>query len=284
MPVCFSCNNIFTDGVEVCPFCGVKISPVKYNFIKYIGSEDSLTGYQKSYKLVLLKSIIESFDNNNESPVAKVIEKVRLFYYNRYERGLVTEFDVDDRIKNIQNSNNYDVFAVMKSQPYKVINDKGFLYLNRNTFGDLVFVFNEDLLNSMSKEEWNKVLNIVNKKIDLYFATKDCTKPSKIVETKDSDPTQIIAFNTSIYEIDEFSTTLKNLLKKRGLITIRDVIEFDKVNGYNTIHILGDNSFVLVSKLIISCMIQNGDDISKCHIRHVFCENSYAGFIRYCMD
>lgn len=283
MPVCFSCNNIFTDGVEACPFCGAKNSQVKYNFIKYIGPEDSLSGYQKSYKLVLLKSIIESFDNNNEPLVAKVIEKVRLFYYGRYERGLLTDIDVDDRIKNIQNSNDYDVFAVMKSQPYKVINDKGFLYLNRNTSGDLVFVFNEDLSNSMSKEEWDKVLTIVNKKLDLYFATKVCSTPNEIVETKEHNATQTIDFNTSIYEIDEFSTTLKNLLKKRGLTTINDIIEFDKANGYDTIHMLGSNSFVSISKLIINCMMRNGDDISKCYIRHIFCENSYASFIRYCI-
>ena len=214
MPVCFNCNNNFTDGVEICPFCGAKFSSVKYNFLKYIGPEDSLSGYQKSYKLVLLKYIIESFDNNNESSVARVIEKIRLFYYSRYERGLVTDFDVDDRIKNIQNSNDYDVFAVMKSQPYKVINDKGFLYLNRNASGDLVFVFNEDLSKSMSKNEWDKVLTIINKKLDLYFATKVGVVQSEFVEAETSDVVQTIDFNTSIYEIDEFSTNLKNLLNK----------------------------------------------------------------------
>lgn len=283
MPVCFNCNNNFTDGVEICPFCGAKFSSVKYNFLKYIGPEDSLSGYQKSYKLVLLKYIIEYFDNNNESSVARVIEKIRLFYYSRYERGLVTDFDVDDRIKNIQNSNDYDVFAVMKSQPYKVINDKGFLYLNRNASGDLVFVFNEDLSKSMSKNEWDKVLTIINKKLDLYFATKVGVVQSEFVEAETSDVVQTIDFNTSIYEIDEFSTNLKNLLKKRGLTTINDIIEFDKENGYDTIHILGGSSFVSISKLIINCMMQNNGDISKCFIRHIFCENSYASFIRYCI-
>lgn len=284
MPVCFSCNKVFSEGMETCPFCGANFSQVKNNFLKYIGPEDSLFGYQKSYKLVLLKYIIETFNNNSEAPVAKVIEKIRLFYFSRYEKGLVTDVDVDDRIKNIQNSNDYDVFAVIKSQPYKVINDKGFLYINRNISGELVFVFNEDLSNSMSRDEWNKVLSIVDAKLDLYFETKVPSVSSEIIQNNDiENDLPKVDFGVSIDDIASFSTALKNSLKKRGLMTLNDIIEFDKENGYDTIRILGNNAFVSVSNLIISSMIANNSDISKYYIRHVFCENGFASFIRYCI-
>ena len=53
---CFNCEcEIVDTGLGVCSNCSAILDATKTNFISYIGSPDSLAGYQKSYKLLLLK-------------------------------------------------------------------------------------------------------------------------------------------------------------------------------------------------------------------------------------
>lgn len=152
---CFNCGiDIGEIKTGICPNCSSKFNATKANFISYIGSPDSLAGYQKSYKLLLLKAIIQTILENKEPTVSIVISRIKDFYLHRKMNGLQPDYDVDTRIAEIESSSDYDVFAVIKSQPFKVINEKGYLFLNRNAEGKLVFVFNEDIANSMSKTEW----------------------------------------------------------------------------------------------------------------------------------
>ena len=290
MPICFNCNNIVDNSSKKCPFCGASYNIIKDNFIKYIGPNDSLVGYQKSYKLVLLKFIIESLDDKKQAEVSSVIEKIRLFYLNRVNDGLLADVDVDDRIKNIQNSSNYDVFAVMKSQPFKVINDKGFLFLNRNENGNLVFVFHEDLSSSLSLPEFNKILDLLNEKLTLYYQEKvhSVIKNTEIintVETQDNNDSSVnFDLNTSIDLIDSFSTTLKHSLKKHSIFTVNDLIEFDKTHGYYTMRLLGNTAFSDISMLIIKIMLSRNGNVKQCYIRHVFHETTWSHFIRFCIN
>ena len=47
---CFYCETDITDIEKgVCPCCSAILNTTKSNFISYIGSPDSLSGYQKSY-------------------------------------------------------------------------------------------------------------------------------------------------------------------------------------------------------------------------------------------
>ena len=55
--ICLNCQHNIEDKVEFCPLCGAQYNAEKFRFIKYLGDPDSLVGYQKSYKLVLLKTI-----------------------------------------------------------------------------------------------------------------------------------------------------------------------------------------------------------------------------------
>ena len=79
------------------------------------------------------------------------------------------DIDVDSRIANIHESKDYDVFAVMKSQPYNVINQKGFLFINRNEKDELIFVFHDDITASMSDSEYSKLDNLLNEKLTFYY-------------------------------------------------------------------------------------------------------------------
>ena len=58
---CFNCGSDIVDTeLGVCANCSAILNATKSNFISYIGSPDSLAGYQKSYKLLLLKYVIEA--------------------------------------------------------------------------------------------------------------------------------------------------------------------------------------------------------------------------------
>ena len=123
---CFNCGcDIVDTGLGACTNCSAMLNATKTNFISYIGSPDSLAGYQKSYKLLLLKYVIEAILDESEATVARVIPAIKQYYIERKSKGLQPDYDVDTRISEIENSSEYDVFAVIKSQPFKVINEKG---------------------------------------------------------------------------------------------------------------------------------------------------------------
>ena len=167
---CFNCGcDIVNTELKMCSNCSAMINITKMNFISYIGTPDSLAGYQKSYKLLLLRFIIEAIINGSDATVARIISAIKQYYTDRKSRGLQPDYEVDTRISEIENSSDYDVFAVIKSQPYKVINEKGYLFLNHNSNDKLVFVFNEDISDNMSLVEWHKLLDIVNAKLTLYY-------------------------------------------------------------------------------------------------------------------
>lgn len=55
---CFNCEcEIVDTGLGVCSNCSAILNATKTNFISYIGSPDSLAGYQKSYKLLLSRVV-----------------------------------------------------------------------------------------------------------------------------------------------------------------------------------------------------------------------------------
>ena len=78
---CLNCNKeiVTISGME-CPHCRAQLSHVKIAFLSYLGPEDSLAGYQRSYKLVLLKSIFELVRAGQTISVARVSEAFRQYY------------------------------------------------------------------------------------------------------------------------------------------------------------------------------------------------------------
>ncbi len=100
-------------------------SDMKQEFMKYIGPEDSLAGYSRSYKLVLYKIFFSLMDDNGVAPGYKVAEAFREFYVDRVRRGLKADVNVDSRIENINECSVQDVYEVMLLNPLKHISDKG---------------------------------------------------------------------------------------------------------------------------------------------------------------
>lgn len=112
---CLNCGTELTMiSNAACPACGIRLSHVKISFLAYLGPEDSLAGYQRSYKLVLLKSIFEECLSGNSPKVRTVADRFRAYYLRRKQNGLLIDKDVDSRIADIESSSLEDVFEVIK--------------------------------------------------------------------------------------------------------------------------------------------------------------------------
>ncbi len=298
---CFNCNNDINTEASVCSFCGARINQVKSNFITYIGAPDNLNGYQKSYKLVLLINIIQNFNEKREALVSKVISDIREFYVDRYNRGLLPDVDVDSRIANIHESKDYDVFAVMKSQPYNVINQKGFLFINRNENDELIFVFHDDITASMTDQEFSKLVDLLNQKLAYYYQKhnldeikKDADIDIEIEKSFLDAPEQdgVIEANNydgiEIANITTLSRRAKNVLMRNGIFTIGELKVFVQTNDLNDLKNLGQKTHSEIYELLGSDMISFSESDSESAVKseltiaRAFSENTYNLFVKYC--
>lgn len=104
----------------------------KEDFFKYIGEDDSLSGYSRSYKLVLYKILIDDIIYKRRSYVEKAADKFKQFYLDRKNSGKIADKDVDIKIANIETSTIEQVVSIIMANPYKHISENGyFTYLAR---------------------------------------------------------------------------------------------------------------------------------------------------------
>ena len=146
---------------------------IKTEFFNYIGSENDLNGYQKSYKLVFYKAMIDSMDSDGKARELDVTAKFRKFYEERANAGKITDKDVDPVIAKISESSDSAVRNVMIHNPFKVISDKGFVGKSANATGKDLLCFNEELMTSLSGDDWAEIVGIVEAKLKLYYKQID---------------------------------------------------------------------------------------------------------------
>lgn len=149
---------------------------MKDNFFNYLGAENSLYGYQKSYKLVLLKCVIMSMSADGQAEKNAVVSAFSDFYLQRRRMGLESEFGADRRISDIESSSQRDIFAVIKSNPYNAIHTKGFLNLIVDTDGNWYFAFPPQLTEELTQKDYSRINQIIDAKLNLYFAQTVSTK------------------------------------------------------------------------------------------------------------
>lgn len=159
---CLNCGTELTMiSNAACPACGIRLSHVKISFLAYLGPEDSLAGYQRSYKLVLLKSIFEECLSGNSPKVRTVADRFRAYYLRRKQNGLLIDKDVDSRIADIESSSLEDVFEVIKMNPYNAIRKQGFLKIDELNG---VFVLQRGI-DDLSNVELNNILILLREKL-----------------------------------------------------------------------------------------------------------------------
>ncbi len=149
------------------------MSVTKEDFFKYIGEENSLSGYSRSYKLVLYKILIDDIIYKRKSYVEEVAEKFKQFYLDRKNSGKIADKDVDIKIANIETSTTEQVTSVIMTNPYKHISENGYLHIWQDDKQNRYFVFDTVLMRTISDSEWGDLLKIVHKKINLYFSRID---------------------------------------------------------------------------------------------------------------
>ena len=165
---CLNCRNeiITISGME-CPHCKVQLSHVKIAFLSYLGPEDSLTGYQRSYKLVLLKSIFTLLRDGQELSVQKVTEIFRDYYLARVRKGLPADKDVDSRIGNIEKSSLQDIWLIIQANPLTAIQKHGFLRVSGEGLnGEFVL---QKGLNNFTNKELENLICLLDQKLGFYY-------------------------------------------------------------------------------------------------------------------
>lgn len=146
---------------------------MKSDFLKYIGAEDSLAGYSRSYKLVFYKAFFSLMDNNGSASGYKVADAFRNFYVDRVHRGLRADINVDARIENIEQSSVQEVYDVILLNPFKHISERNYLSSRKDANGREQFMLNQDLLRELTKDDIEEILSLVDQKLSLYFSKID---------------------------------------------------------------------------------------------------------------
>lgn len=146
---------------------------MKKDFFDYIGKEDSLAGYSRSYKLVFYKSFFSMMDDSGTAFAYKVAESFRNFYLDRKKAGKAPDVSVDSRIADIEQSSVQDVYEVILLNPFKHIQDKGFMFKQKDANGQEVLVLNRKLFDILTKVDVDTILQLVDKKLNLYFSKID---------------------------------------------------------------------------------------------------------------
>ena len=74
----------------------------KEAFLKYIGPENSLAGYQRSYKLVFYKVFFKRLIEKTDTYWDDITSDFQQYYIERKKAGLVPDYDADAVINNIE--------------------------------------------------------------------------------------------------------------------------------------------------------------------------------------
>lgn len=259
--MCLSCRQPIQDNLTECPFCHAHYNAEKLRFIKYIGDENSLVGYQKSYKLVLLKNIFELLRLGQQLSVDSIMYTIKEFYLTRVHKGFPADYEVDDRIKNISKKTSiYDIWAVFKANPYNVINNQGFLFLEKNSRGELIFVLPEDITSTLSEVECNNLITLIEKKLALYYSKLDgITADGAVTESISQTQADIICAqpqqpdqrNENLIPIvhTRLSRRAKGCLLRSGYAYIQDILNLTEGDLYQ-IRNMGYKSVEEIKNLI----------------------------------
>lgn len=103
---------------------------IKDSFIKYIGPSDSLTGYQRSYKLVFYKVLFSRLLSDQGTYCDSIAYDFQQYYLERKNAGLLPDVDADSIIQNIDKSTVSQVNNLILRNPYNAINSHGFILTN----------------------------------------------------------------------------------------------------------------------------------------------------------
>lgn len=235
---CLHCNKDAFLNQDICPVCGFVFPKEIIPFLQYIGASDNLNGYQRSYKLVLLKALFEELYVCSDLGVEKITNKFRDFYISRKNQNLEADIDVDDRIKDIENSSLRDVFSVIKSNPLKAMSSHGFLQLSYSG-NTREFVFPQYVY-ELKPHEIASIIRLLDKKIKLYYESVETETDVK--ETPSGSSNAEITVTGISLESLELSRRSYNAVRRAGISTFSQLLDAVNSKELEQIRNIGANS------------------------------------------
>ncbi len=151
-------------GVETAK---VALSHLKKELFQYIGPPESLHSYQKAYKLILFKSMIDLVDQQGQASMKGIIDYFREFYLARKKGGYIVEDQPDSVISNIETSSDKDIERLIRTNPLRVMAERNFLDQQEGQIS-----FPPELWNQLSREDLYNIEGILNKKLHKYLNEK----------------------------------------------------------------------------------------------------------------
>lgn len=145
---------------------------MKQEFFDYLGKADSLVGYKKSYKLVFYKIFFERISDLGTVSVTDLVNGFKDFYFKRKTAGLISDFDVDSTIANVEDSSFDSVYKLILKYPFNFIASKEFIILEK-TEDEEYFKLNDHLLTELSQQDIDCILKLVTQKLELYYSSID---------------------------------------------------------------------------------------------------------------
>ena len=214
---CLNCRNeISMISGMACPHCGANLSHVLISFLTYLGPEDSLNGYQRSYKLVFLKSLFTEIKNKHKATVAAVAEGFRNYYLERKSHGLITDKDVDIRIANVEKSDLRDIWLLIQMNPYAAISKKGFIKVKGDGLNG-TFVLQKGI-DELTGREIDSLLDFFDRKLALYYrkiGSKTAHVPEQPVKVQGSADEEIRKDVQKILENYSPPKTSETVIKRK---------------------------------------------------------------------
>ena len=141
---------------------------IKTAFFKYLGSETDLSGYQRSYKLVLFKCFFECFETDKEIATTTISQAFQQYYIQRKQNGLVPDVNVDPVIEHVESSTWDSIYRLILRNPFSAISKNGFMEkVVRN--GVEYFKLPDQLAQELTSTDIAEILRIVDTKLAFYF-------------------------------------------------------------------------------------------------------------------
>lgn len=145
---------------------------IKADFFQYLGSENDLSGYQRSYKLVFYKCFFALLGVKQEVAAYSLTQEFKKFYVDRKSAGLVPDVDADPIIKNIDTSSPESVYKLILKNPFAAIHGKGFITQTKRNEKSY-FVLDPQLREELSEEDVHQIIDLVDRKLAFYFSKID---------------------------------------------------------------------------------------------------------------
>ena len=141
----------------------------KEDFFKYLGSEQDLTGYQRSYKLVFYKCFFSLLKDGKHVSADTLSQAFRNFYIARKAARQVADIDADPVITNIETSSIQSIYGLILRNPFSAINKKGYI-VQEKINGKDYFSLNPKLQEELQETDIDRIISLIDRKIEFYFS------------------------------------------------------------------------------------------------------------------